>query len=232
MKSVLAIAVLFFAVVVGAQQSTPISDISAQGSPVALAGVVEFPTVAGTQPTITMKGTNVSSKEIVALRAEFDGMDSMGFKTTVLYEHDNFFKPDGMSPGEQWNLISPGQGIRELPPPPSHHQGPPSAMAELTFAQFSDGSTWGASATVQDALAERAKAKAFLEEAGSVYSQQGAKALSEFLAKYPTHADLAGFWARQLLKVQAVSGPDGAAEHIKQRLSIAAEREKKFALTP
>ena len=159
MKNILSITVLFCAL--AHAQSISISDNSASGSPVALTGSVTFSTVAGTQPAITLLGTNVSTKEIIALRAEFNSIDPMGFTSPVFYEHDNFFKPDGMNPGEQWNLIHPGQGVHQVPTPPAEYQGPPSAQAKVTFAQFSDGSIWGDSAVTRAALEDRPRPKPF-----------------------------------------------------------------------
>jgi hypothetical protein len=229
MKTILSIALLLSAMGANAQQSVPISDISASGNPVTLSGSVVFSATAGTQPAITLKGNNVSGKEIIALRAQFTATDSMGFKTTILYEHDNFFKSNGMSAGEEWNLLNPSEGISVDPSGFATQPSTPSAQAKTTFAQFSDGSTWGDTAVSQDVSEQRAKVKQFLEEAESAYLQQGTKALSDTLAKYHSDRGMAGSLTRQLLKFQAISGSEATAENIKQRLSIALTRERKFA---
>ncbi len=162
-----------------------VEDVSKAGVPLKIAGRVSAknkPSAAGYESEIEM--INVSDKSILLLVVRTDircGLP-MNFKDPV--EIDYFFDANMLQPGASAKYPARTELGGPIHKEDSLAQIEPSASAEVAFAQFSDGSSWGDVAAAEQMLKNRQMAFKELELLSENYRKRGEE---EFLKELLKH---------------------------------------------
>jgi hypothetical protein len=182
MKSKLSFVVLLLAGCMLAQTVQPISLVATHG---------------------VWKGTNTTSKEILAYVATFDNPHF------TLYSHDYYFKPHGVLPGavEHMDMVDPANS------------------ATLVWVQYTDGKEWGDHVMGQQALSRRGPLLQKMKAMVDAYSRGGDKGLSNYISSTENNDDFSESMARE----QKRTGVDGMLGRLKIHLSSAAQHDIAFS---
>jgi hypothetical protein len=162
MKIILDIVVFLSVAVFGSVRTseTSLVDASQPGSPVVLSGAVTAHDEIATEWIrfsfrTSISATNVSQKSILLILLKIDMTSANGLGIHHSRSNDYFFTTDVFSPDSSQTIeetigpVGELQGKTEAQPPG------PTAIAEVVFVQFADGSTWGNSSEGKDILQER-----------------------------------------------------------------------------
>jgi len=164
MRTVLAVVFVFTLVVQNDQlhrNRVSVSEIkqNSRGSPLFASGRVTFQDDLSPNATTSQFGTdlwvkNVSAKEILAFKIDFDLVSPYHAGGRIDYEQDYFFTPAA---------LKPGSSIRLRQKPTTHEISPyrpgapikPSVEFHVVFVQFSDATSFGEISKVDSLKAER-----------------------------------------------------------------------------
>jgi len=214
MGKILPLALLFTVGVSAlAQEFTiPVSAPSETGSPVALHGSLTATNDLAGDPscpcTASLSLVNVSGKRIVILITELVSQIEVAGVVRSRFDYrgidDYFFKADLFEPNAT-KIVE----TRIIPYGEEQHQGEPAevppqlkAMAQVIFAQFADGSTWGDLAAAKEPLKNRLQAWNELLSLANIYRTQGEQRVLAAL-KEP---DASGPYLGSLISVPASVG--------------------------
>jgi hypothetical protein len=205
MKSILALFTLLPAIALGQSLSViPFQDISSKDAPAILQGEGRISTEHAATFTINLR--NVSTKEIIAVVAKVG--------TFYTLEHDHFYKPIGVLPG---NVIEMGH-VENL----TLFSKLPLEMRVL-FVEFADGSTWGDRQAGEDLLQRRRACGAFLTALQEAYQAEGYSTVHSRLVSESKNKDslARGLAAGLLMTEQQPAGEQMVMTHIEMRVKAA-----------
>ena len=168
-KILLCIALLSIALHAATDQVVAVEDVS--GGPISFSGSVHFQESADGQTRSRdgeVKGTNTSSREIIAISATVNATGGV-----IYHTHDFFTKKHGLMPGDSFFIPVVGMAHSDSP---ISEEVPPSAKATLVFVQFADGTFWGDQKAIDKITANRQQSEAMLRNLLDIYHTQGEKA--------------------------------------------------------
>ena len=221
--------VLLLTMVVGATAqdrsvTLPFKDISQPPQKIvsfsgqATSTVHETATVATRGIKGSLSFVNVSGKNILTMTV--DGLCG-GLK--IEFEHENYFRPSVISPGESqviWEEVDP---VTSSPTPvPPTPKIPPDCVVTLKAVQFDDGTTWGDQKELDRIFAQRRDVVNFLLALQSVYSTGGESAVVNDITKFnPSRSTLAKMMAHKFLSMyKGGAGIQEVMNAVNERLSM------------
>jgi hypothetical protein len=173
----------------------------------------------GTDATYGVKGSlsfaNISSKNILTMTV--DGLCG-GLK--IEFEHENYFRPSVISPGESqviWEEVDPvTSGPRPVVPMS------PDCTVALRAVQFDDGTTWGDQRELDRLFAQRRDVTEFLLTLQNVYSTGGETAVVNDITKFnSSRSMLAKMMANKFLSMYTGgAGIQEVMSAVNERLNI------------
>lgn len=163
---------------IGEETVVPLVDSSAPGSPLANVGTAALSeAVAGEwiqmHHTEQWAARNVSSKPIVAVVESVIVHYANGANSSGFYEHETFFFPQMVMPGQEIQFTSVPPITTNKMPVALASSRPASAEVTAKWVQFADGTTFGDASYAANLLGTRALIMQQLKRLWDVYSVSG-----------------------------------------------------------
>lgn len=213
----------------GAEVNVQCVDKSAVGSPLHSDGsAVLTQTVSGNHAyhhyRDDWKTVNVSNKPVMAMVETISIRYSDGHLSGKTFEHESFFHPHVLAPGETISLIPPnsGSGTETVP---AGNEEPSEPTCELTtrWVEYTDGTTWGTASYATHLLQVRGQIWSALAYLNHIYQTQGADKFVQALLQ-PTHPEFVDGYIEHLRQVQKEQGTQVAVERLQAHLQTAEQR--------
>lgn len=182
---------VLFASALALGQKFEVTNSSAPNSPISFSGTGKV-SKTGTTCTVTMRNNSVQS--LLALEVTGEVTSPQGPMQPTGLSYDGFFKENGIPPGMDFDLVSPGffdgmnqahtyaNGVEVKPPAPKKHLIC-HAVFEVRFFQLEDGSTSGDYEIKDKMIARRAKSMETLSHLIQAYDTGGQAALAAALGE-------------------------------------------------
>lgn len=204
-------------------------DNSAVGSPLHSGGTAAIAqTMSGNHAYLQYQAawttTNVSNKPIMALVETISVRYPNGHLSAKTFEHESFFHPDALAPGETISLLPPNSGSQtEIVPAGNEEETNPTCALTTRWAEYTDGTTWGAASYATHLLEVRQEIWSALASLNYVYQTQGAAKFVQALLQ-PARQDFVDGYLEHLRQVQREQGTQTAIERLKAHLQMAEQR--------
>ena len=176
----------------------------------------------GSVATYGVKGSlsfaNISGKNILTMTV--DGLCG-GIK--IEFEHENYFRPSVISPGESqviWEEVDPvTSGPRTVSPIPETQSD---CSVALKAVQFDDGTTWGDQKELDRLFDQRRDVTDFLLTLQKMYSTGGEPAVVDNITKFnSSRSMLAKLMANKFLSIyKSGAGIQEVMNGVNERLSV------------
>lgn len=223
------ICVLILCLVALAAETIPLVDKSDPGSPIENEGIVTLTEwTADGKAFMSMqsdwKSTNISQKPILALMETMRVQYANGHSESVTQEHDAFFHPRTVSPGEVLPMVSGPAGTKVIDEKYSKPATPVCEVA-VRWVQFADGTVFGDEKYAQHLLELRKGIWGVLAHLNEVYTTKGAEEFLKELNKgYPDpHVD---GYIEHLRRFQNEHTTDETYQRVQEHLRMAEQRSK------
>lgn len=198
MKIVLCLALLSVKLQAATEQVITVEDVS--GGPISFTGSIHFQTNDKSRSRDgTVKGTNMTSQEIIAISAT---VNAPGI--TAHYTHDFFSKAHGLMPGDSFSIPLIGTVNGDFS---NASEEPLFVRAVLVFVQFADGTVWGDQKAADKMSANRQQSEVMLRNLLDIYQKQGEKGFVNALKSHESGIS-------QAMKERVPSNPDAYAAHL------------------
>lgn len=167
--------------------------------------------------------SNVTNKTILTLVIALDVHHSSGFVDTESLQYECFFAPDVIRPGETHDFKRPLDSIKMVTTPP-RVSTEPRAEPIVLFAQFLDGSTFGAPPQAHDILLIRRLTLNALHRLDRAFVRGGEEEFLEELAE-PVDPSAVNTLIDNVRHAATTLGTQEAIARVRYMLDFAAEHE-------
>jgi hypothetical protein len=176
---------------------------------------------------VAVVGKNISSQPILAVVLSIRFALPRGGGGTHLVQHDYFFKPDLVSPGDVLSIVEPLGDSRSVIPLRSHEMIEPYARARVLYAELADGTAFGDEEAGKKIVNLRGRSWELLRQLDQIYRRQGPGQLMRALRQpVENRQDAVHVVPESLLSIANESGPAGAEKAIKKKLTAAARHQE------
>jgi hypothetical protein len=213
----------------GADVNVPCVDKSDLGSPLHSDGsAVLSQTISGNQVYLhyqdDWKTVNVSSKPVMAMVETISIRYPDGHLSDKTFEHESFFHPHVLAPGEAISLIPPNSGSgTEIVSAGNEETTEPACELTTRWAEYADGTSWGTASYATHLLQVRQDIWSALAHLNHIYQTQGADKFVQALLQ-PTHPEFVDGYIEHLRQVQKEQGTKSAIERLQSHLQVGEQR--------